>query len=545
VNANPFPSHRPLRRVCRFVLLLGVTLSFLAMSEPPCDKADPTEPDVENPVQIGVRRETRGDTCRYVYTVLNRSQDTLTTIFIGWDGGRDSCELVAGRHAAPDTAFSPSGYECAPWQSKDPNTFSLGWALVDTLAGGIPPDTLVSGFTVALPRPEPIYERLHWMARFRSRLACVGYGGALKPEGDLDVPVSGTGTILGRVVDERGRGVPYPSVFVKRGEARSVSKSDGSYTIADVPAGTVRLVARTAGYGPCEKARVRVAPLGTTRIDFRLASLSASDDAHRASSAETGRSRATSDPKVNSPSPCAPYTTATDRIRRPFPEDGIDTTGAVFLDRRSVVPSRSPGDTSKRRAYFYAYTEREVHFAYQGIDQDTIGRAFTAEVRRNFQNAEEEHLLRIAEETYPPAEAVLAIAEERPGRDAPLKQERLWWYGSFDGVRLPYAITLDAVRYYTELVQTMGKGESGRTGGIRMKRAKFSYIANISPRRSTVSRDGRVFEDVYVVEMRLSWSNYCGSLCACSFSLDRTVLLRRDGTVLCVFGDRKPMVVVS
>jgi hypothetical protein len=42
-------------------------------------------------------------------------------------------------------------------------------------------------------------------------------------------------------------------------------------------------------------------------------------------------------------------------------------------------------------------------------------------------------------------------------------------------------------------------------------------------------------------EMGLSWSDYCGSLCACGFSLDRTVVIRRDGTVLCVFGDRKPL----
>jgi hypothetical protein len=166
-------------------------------------------------------------------------------------------------------------------------------------------------------------------------------------------------------------------------------------------------------------------------------------------------------------------------------------------------------------------------------------------LRRSFRNAEEERLIRIAEETYPQAEAVLSIANSRPGREALSKEKRLWWYGEFDGVRLPYAVTMDAVRYYLRLTQALGRGDTTQTSGIRMKQSEFSYSARVSPRPSTYSRDGRVFKDVYVVDMRLRWSNYCGSLCACDFHLDRTVVLRRDGTVLCVFGDQKPMVVVS
>ncbi len=168
-------------------------------------------------------------------------------------------------------------------------------------------------------------------------------------------------------------------------------------------------------------------------------------------------------------------------------------------------------------------------------------RSFTPASAR-FSDLEEEHLIRIAEETYPPIEAVLPVAGSRPGREALAKEKRLWWYDTFDGVRLPYAVTMDAVRYYLKLTQTMGNGVE--TSGIRMKASKFTYYANIS-KSSAYSRDGRVFSDVYVVEMGLSWSNYCGSLCACSFDLNRTVILRPDGTVLCVFGDQRPMVVVS
>jgi hypothetical protein len=103
---------------------------------------------------------------------------------------------------------------------------------------------------------------------------------------------------------------------------------------------------------------------------------------------------------------------------------------------------------------------------------------------------------------------------------------------------------MDAVRYYLKLTQALGRGESSQTHGLHMKSSRFSYQANISS-SPAYSRDGRVFQDVYVVEMGLQWSNYCGSLCACGFHLDRTVVLSRDGSVLCVFGDQKPMVVVS
>ena len=265
---------------------------------------------------------------------------------------------------------------------------------------------------------------------------------------------------------------------------------------------------------------MRVTANNTTRVEFRLTAAPAS-------------------------TPCTPYITAKERIELRFPGDAVDTRGARFLDRGTFIPPRSPGDKSRPRAFIYGLTNSEVSFVYRGLDQDTLGRAFVATVHRGFRNSEEEHLIRIAEETYPQAEAVLSIAGSRPGREALSKEKRLWWYDKFDGVRLPYAVTMDAVRYYLRLTQALGRGDSTQTNGIRMKRGEFSYHANISARPSTYSRDGRVFRDVYVVDMGLSWSNYCGPLCACGFHLDRTVVLRRDGTVLCVFGDRKPMVVVS
>src|SRR5262245_66397979 len=98
---------------------------------------------------------------------------------------------------------------------------------------------------------------------------------------------------------------------------------------------------------------------------------------------------------------------------------------------------------------------------------------------------------------------------------------------------------MDAVRYYLRLTQALGRGDTTQTNGIRMKRSEFSYHANISRHEATYSRDGRVFKDVYVVEMGLKWSNYCGPICACFFELDGYVLVRLDGSIVCVFCERQ------
>lgn len=516
---------RRMRRVAVAILVAtACTPAAPAGAAPaPCDSIDLHRiPEDESPVQIGVRFVRRADSCSYVYTVWNRGRDTLTAVQVGYDAEREACELTGmPPHVAPDTAYSPLGWECLPVQAKDPTTFGLGWRLAapDTEEGGILPGTVVSGFRVDLPRPDSLYERCHWLVRFRG-FSYFAHVGSVVPERELEAIGTGVGTIVGTITDERGAGIPGATVTVARDTLGAYSNAKGGYAIANVPAGAHRLVAHALGFESCGRAHVRVATGGTTRVAFVL---------HAAAA-------------VN---PCTPYATATDRLGIPFPGDVVDTAGARRLDRREGVPPRTRGDRSKPRMYLYSLTSREVDFVYRGLGADTVARAFVATVHRNFRDAEEERLVRIAEETFPPREAVLAVAESRPGRHAPTEGDRLWWYDEFDGVRLPYAVTLDAVRYYLRMAQAMGRGDSARVGGLRMKRCKFSYSAGISDRPSTYSRDGRVFHDVIIVDLHLSWSDVCGSLCACSFQLDRTVVLRQDGTVLCVFGDREPMVIVS
>ena len=492
----------------------------LPSADAPCESSQSMEPR-EPEVQVGVRIESRPHATDYVYTVLNRGRDTLTVVSIGYDTDRDGCGLTgASPHALPDTTFSPPGWECEPSQGEhDSVTFCVSWkpASHSTEATGILPSTSLSGFTVRLPKPDTLYDCSHWFIRFKTQLQ-MAYVGALRPEAELDLISAETGAISGRVTDNRGVGIPGAIVFVWQSNLSARTEEDGSYTIPGVPVGGQSLAARVTGFEPCDRLHVGIAANRTTKINFHLTPADVS-------------------------TPCVPLTVARDRTYLPFPGDLVDTVGARFLDRRSPLP-KSPGGVAKPRPSVYSLTSREISLMYPGIGQDTTRRAFVVSIRRSFRNPEEERLIRIAEETYPPPEAILAIAGSRPGPEALSKEKRLWWYDSFDGVRLPYAVTMDAVRYYLTLSQALARGDTTETG-IRMKRSEFSYHASIAARPSTYSRDGRVFKDVYVVNMGLTWSNYCGSECACWFRLDRTVVLRPDGTVLCVFGDQKPMVIVS
>lgn len=495
------------------------TASPKAPVETPCD---PPRAGLDQPeVQVGFRREMHADTCLYIYTVLNRGREKLTKIQIGYDADLDRCELTGPpAHALPDTSYGRPGWDSGPVQMKkeDPS-FTVQWVPTLTSIGstGVLPNSSASGFTVALPRPDSLYEHCHWMIRFE-KYTFMSYVGLVRPENELDMPSIETGTISGRVIDERGAGIPNASVFVWRTDLSARTNTHGDFSVLKVPVGGQSILVRARGFDPCNRANLRVTPHAITRVDLRL-------------------------PSLEQPTLCAPYTTVAGRVTLPFPGDVMDTTGARYLARGEPLPPKPPR-ASGPHAFLRAWSEGQIDITYPGLGSDTLRKAFTATVSRYAESPELERLVRIAEETYPPIQAILPIADSR-NRDAVSKQERPWSYGEFDGVRLPYAVTMDAVRYYLALIQALARGDSTQTHGIRMKVASFTYRATVSQHYADYSRDGRAFKDVYVVSMKVRWSDYCGRLCACGFDLDREVVVRRDGTVLCVFGDRKPMVTVS
>src|SRR6185295_19993954 len=193
-----------LRLVAFQVALVGLwaASSFPARANVPCDKSAAAEPDDEPWAQVGVRVESRPGACTYVYTVLSRHPDRIAGLQIGHDIAKGVCELTGARpHVLPDTVGSPPGWECTPAQLEhDSTTFAVFWRVTPGLLDSVSivTDEMLSGFSVTLPRPDPLYENCHWTLRFRWNQDILGYGGSLRPEGAL---TPGSGTISGRVVN--------------------------------------------------------------------------------------------------------------------------------------------------------------------------------------------------------------------------------------------------------------------------------------------------------------------------------------------------------
>lgn len=157
---------------------------------------------------------------------------------------------------------------------------------------------------------------------------------------------------------------------------------------------------------------------------------------------------------------------------------------------------------------------------------------YSIHIDRRFLTRREDELLRKAEATYPPKARVLSDSAKTLARLNPAARhsKALWWWGEFDGVRLPYAITGGAVSYYLNQIQQFRHGNFRGSNGIKMVRAHLDYTASLR-REKAFLLNKRVLRNVYVVTLRLSWSQDCGRMCGMSFDRARTVVLAPDGTI--------------
>ncbi len=78
-----------------------------------------------------------------------------------------------------------------------------------------------------------------------------------------------TGTVTGRVADERGAGISGAQVFLVRPAIGTQTGTDGNYTLRGVPAGTHIVGVRMLGFRP-DSASVTVQAAGTASQDFSL-----------------------------------------------------------------------------------------------------------------------------------------------------------------------------------------------------------------------------------------------------------------------------------
>ncbi len=150
---------------------------------------------------------------------------------------------------------------------------------------------------------------------------------------------------------------------------------------------------------------------------------------------------------------------------------------------------------------------------------------------RTAKDATGERMISAAEAATPPKADVLAAAKLDPAPADP----KLWWSSETLGIKIPFAITAEAIAYYASLVDGYGKQTVTR---FIEPSSELNYQAIVT-KEATVELDGKKFSDVYLVTMKLNFSeNFAASdTTGMMFTKERKVVLDKDGKVLHISGD--------
>ena len=162
---------------------------------------------------------------------------------------------------------------------------------------------------------------------------------------------------------------------------------------------------------------------------------------------------------------------------------------------------------------------------------------FTVSIRRKAPDLHQAKLLAIAEATYPPRDLVTSVALlEGYDMGSDVSRGNLWWYQGSGPNRLPYAITLATIDYYTRLTESFRRSRFWEAGTRPLYASRLVYEGSIA-RRDRFSVAGEDYHDVYVAHLHLVWAWDDGIFDSWT-EATRTVVLGSAGDVLAVSGDR-------
>ncbi|MCX6872199.1 MAG: hypothetical protein NTW21_00085 [Verrucomicrobia bacterium] len=166
-------------------------------------------------------------------------------------------------------------------------------------------------------------------------------------------------------------------------------------------------------------------------------------------------------------------------------------------------------------------------------------------IRREATDDKQSAMIAAAEAAQPSKEALRKAADARDRNDplglaqpkeAPLPAgDKVWWYKEQFGIRIPCAITADAVAYYSELVGTYGKQALNR---YMQPSSRLDYHAGVKFHKE-FKLDDKTFNDVHVVTLKLIFSqNFVATQTeGMQFEKERVVILDAKGKVLHLSGD--------
>lgn len=152
-------------------------------------------------------------------------------------------------------------------------------------------------------------------------------------------------------------------------------------------------------------------------------------------------------------------------------------------------------------------------------------------IRREATDAKETAMIAAAESAQPSKEALSKAA----GAAAVPAGNKVWWYEEKLGIRIPCAISSDAVAYYSDLVGSYGKQALKR---YLEPSSSLDYLAGVKF-HNAFKLDGKNFKDVHVVTLKLTFSeNFAASTTeGMHFQKERLVVLDAAGKVLHISGD--------
>jgi hypothetical protein len=167
------------------------------------------------------------------------------------------------------------------------------------------------------------------------------------------------------------------------------------------------------------------------------------------------------------------------------------------------------------------------------------GGSFTRTIKREFKNADEETLIKAAEAVIPPRAEVLKAMPERCRETKETREAKnLWWCKGGGGFRVPYAITSDAIQYYSDHIDRLRKGDFSGLGEGKWREATMNYLAKVEFRKE-YEVEGKKFADVNVVMLELQWRALCGDECGIVLDAKRVVVFDKGKKILGVFLDGK------
>ena len=163
-------------------------------------------------------------------------------------------------------------------------------------------------------------------------------------------------------------------------------------------------------------------------------------------------------------------------------------------------------------------------------------------INRQYGSPDEGKLLAKAESLYTNPEPVERefLKEWRYNADKsvvfPDGQPR-WWAGTSDTILATELVTTEAVLYYYNISHALRNKEGKlKENSFTFSSSNLKYEASIK-RVAVYERAGRTFNDVYVANMTLTWSQVCGSLCGSGFTRNKIVVMSPTGEILEMFLD--------